>query len=470
MMRWPSSGRKRGIDPEGQRLLGLTLGGKEPIFAPKGHASLASAAGGGKTTCGAMPWLISLAASETNKAILVFDGKNGEIALQAVPMLVAMGRNVAVIDDMNTCPQLAEHRVSLNAFGSVAAAHARDPREVLYATETVTHALLEEPSNDARNKYWRDDPRGKMAFANDLMLKRDPTLATPGAAAALLGDPDLMQGFAEIEAEEGDEALKTKARAFLDSIGHEHHAQHMTEANRALRHFAPGTLLHEAGNGATTTQADLIRSGTIIFLVGPMAYMNRLGSYFALHINAFCDALYFGSGPLRIIADEFTNIPLKSLVESLTTLRAYGCEVYLIYQSRSEVIRRFGKLETETIEENCIVKQWFGFSSFEETKRISDAMGEQHAVASSLGSDGDGMKTNTNLSLIKQRWMSPAELMAMPRDRQLIHIKGIGFILARTIGQNQIAPYCDLLAPNPLEGGKLPSDPVLTLTTPGDHL
>ncbi|MDP3197736.1 hypothetical protein [Tabrizicola sp.] len=64
------------------------------------------------------------------------------------------------------------------------------------------------------------------------------------------------------------------------------------------------------------------------------------------------------------------------------------------------------------------------------------------------------------------RWMSPAELMAMPADQQLIHVKGLGFIVARKIGQQQVAPYCHLVAENPIEGGRLTPDPILALTTP----
>jgi type IV secretion system protein VirD4 len=221
--------------------------------------------------------------------------------------------------------------------------------------------------------------------------------------------------------------------------------------------------LHEVGRGAGLTHADLIREGYVIFLCGPQANINRLGTYYALHILAFCDALYNGAGALRAICDEFTNTPLKSLVESLTTLRAYGAEIHMIAQSRSEIIRRFGEQETRTIEDNSIVKQWFGFSSIEEARRASDAIGDQHAVSSALsGQDAPQL----NLSLTKQRWYSPAELMAMPREEQLVWIKGIGFFTCRTIAQNEIAPFSARIAPNPLEGGRLPSKPKMTLATP----
>lgn len=260
--------------------------------------------------------------------------------------------------------------------------------------------------------------------------------------------------------------LRQQAKAILEMEGHEHWPQYLEEAQRALRLFSPGTRLHEAGENAALTHADLIRDGYVIFLVGTQRRQSRLSAYMALHVLALCDAAYSEAGPLRIVADEFTNNPLKSLTEMLTTLRAYGpTEVHMISQSRSEVIRRFGEQECRTIEGNSITTQWLSFS-FEEAERVSRAMGDQHAVASGLSGDAGGLRSQTSLSLIKQRWMSPAELMAMPPDQALCHVKGVGFFLVRTIAQNEIAPYCDLLAPSPLEGGRLPPDPKIRFVTP----
>ena len=58
----------------------------------------------------------------------------------------------------------------------------------------------------------------------------------------------------------------------------------------------------------------------------------------------------------------------------------------------------------------------------------------------------------------------------MRADEQLLHVKGVGFIRAKKLRQNQIAPFCHDLAPNPLEGGVLRSQPALRLQNPmGDH-
>ena len=98
---------------------------------------------------------------------------------------------------------------------------------------------------------------------------------------------------------------------------------------------------------------------------------------------------------------------------------------------------------------------------------VSDMMGEEHALSTSLGSNGD-LNLQTNISLIRQKQMSVAELLAMPRDLQLIFVKGIGFILARKVGMQNIAPFCHRVGKNEMEGGILPADPWITFPTPGD--
>lgn len=473
-MSWPFGRKQKAepkadvpLDPRGHRLIGLTLGGNEPIWAPKGHSLLLSANGGGKSTCGAMPWLFSFAASEPEKAVLVLDSKNGEMAAQSADMLAKMGRKVAIIDDMGVLSEDCPYRVSLNPFSPVVAAAGKKSGSLLYAIDTITHALIPEPAEpDERNRYFRAWPRNLAEFGLRVLLKRSTALSIPGGLWALLSDPVKLRKFAMIESEEGDVGLKALAANVLEMAGHEHWPQHLEAAQRAVRLFSAGSSLHNAGTGAMTTHAKLIEEGTIIFLVGPQAHISHLGAYYALYILAFIDALYGGAGSLRIIADEFTNAPLKSLVEALTTLRAFGCEVHMIAQSRSEIERKFGRLEVQTIEENAIVKQWFGFSSFDEAERVSKAMGEEQAVSSSLGADTETLRLQTNLNLIRQRFMSPAELMAMPSDQQLVHIKGVGFFLARKVGQQNIVPFCHQVAENPLEGGRLPPDPKLTFVTP----
>ncbi len=464
---------KQVIDPKGRRLLGLTLKTRKPIWAPKGHSLLLSAAGGGKTTHGAMVWLFSLLASmdpaKPTNAVAVFDSKDGELAWQCANMIAKLGLKVAVIDDMGVFPADYPYRVTLNPFGAITEIYAREMRDVVFATENTNNALIPEPTDDAKNAYFRDEPRTLIEFATHVLLKRNPKLAVPGGVWALLGDPQKLKTFAQIEAVEGEGLLKILALNVLEMMGHEHWSQHRSAALKALRIFAVQTRLHEAGSGATLTHADLIRQGYVIFLVGPQAYMNRLGAYYALHILAFNQALYLGAGKLVQILDEFTNAPLKPLVEAMTTLRAYGAELNMVAQSRSEIERRLGKLECETIEENAIVKQYFGFSSFAEAERIARAIGEERIISESLNTGDKDRKLQFGYQAGKEQAFSPNRLMAMPKSEQLIHVKGVGFVHALKVSQANVAPYTDLTASNPLEGGKLASDPWVTLTTPKER-
>jgi len=460
-----------GHDPMGQRLLGTTFAG-EPLWAPKGHSLLLAANGSGKTTSGLMPSLFSLVASADRPAILVMDGKNGEIAAQCVPMLQSYGVPCAVIDDMGVRPEL-QARVSVNPLGAMMGAKASSS---VFAAENVTHALIPEPADgDAKNQFWRDGPRGLMEFAAESLKARTPHLATPGGVWAMLANVPLLQSAAELEAQSGSGRLKSLAQNIIAMMGTEYFPQHREAALRALSIFGIGSELHDAGSGNTVTHADLVRARKIIFVIGPQEYMARMGSYFALHLMGFLDALYRGAGPLAILNDEFTNTPLKSFVEALTTIRGFGGEAHNIAQSRSEIVRKFGERECATIEDNAIVKQWFGFSNFEEAERVSKAMGQVVAIESSLNVDLNGMpsdrdKIGLSNSFGRQAQISPAELMAMPDDEQLIHVKGVGFLRAKKLRQNQIAPFCHDLAPNPLEGGVLKARPALKLKMPkGDR-
>ena len=474
--KWPFPRRRRNparakpstlVDPQGRRLIGITKCSHRPIFAPKGHSLLLSANGGGKTTCGALVWLFSLLSSDPTKAIAVFDSKDGELAWQCADMIAATGRKVAILDGMGVFPADNPHLVSLNPLGAVTSSFARDKRDLIFASENANYALIPEPERDEKNAYWRQEPRTLIEFATYVLMKRNARLAIPGGVWALLGNPAMLRKFAAIEAEEGDGMLKVLALNVLEMFGHEHFPQHRSAALKALRIFAVGTRLHDAGATAHLTHADLIRQGYVIFIVGPQAYMNRLGAYYALHILAFNQALYLGAGGLVQILDEFTNAPLKPLVEAMTTLRAFGgTELHMIAQSRSEIERRLGKLECETIEENAIVKQYFGFSSFSEAERISKAIGDAQVINPGLSTDNKELRLQFSYQTGKERNLTSSKLMAMPANEQLIHVKGVGFINALRISQQNIAPYCNLIASNPLEGGKLPADPKITLIDP----
>ncbi|MGS4884946.1 type IV secretory system conjugative DNA transfer family protein [Roseibium sp. MB-4] len=447
-----------------KRILGCDDG--KLIFAPKhSHALLLSASGEGKTICGAMPWLLSLIA-EKKRAIIVTDSKEGEIAAQAASLCALHGRKVAVIDDFGIHRLEPNLACNLNPFGALVSAFESAPGELIFSIDTACQAAIPEPRDDAKNQYFRDEPRTLIEFAIAALLQRG--YCTPGAVWSMLAHTEMLMQAASLHADEGDEYLGALAAHVLGMYEHEHFQMHRSAALKAMRIYSSSSHLHIAGVDADLTHEDLIRENYIVFLSGPVRHMERLGIHYALHLQSFMEVVLTGAhGPVTFILDEFTNAPLRALVSQLTTMRGYGANCLIIAQSYSEIERKYGKLEAQTILENCVIRQWFGFSSYDEAERVSKAIGETLSVTSSLGTASDKVEFSGNYAVQKERLWSPDMLMGLPPDEQIIWVKGVCFIHCQKVAQNQLAPFCHELAPNPLEGGTLAPDPRFKLPASG---
>ncbi|WP_228408524.1 type IV secretory system conjugative DNA transfer family protein [Profundibacter amoris] len=457
-----------------KRLLGINKKDSRPIFSPKdSHSMLLSAAGGGKTTCGAIPWILSLLA-DTTRAIVVNDCKDGEIARQLAALCQRYGRKVAVIDDFSVLGADCPFRISLSPFGSIfQAAGIEASGELVFAMDNAAHALIPEPPNDAKNQYFRDWPRLLLEFCIYALASRDLHLAVPGGVWSMLADPELLLSAARIAVEEDDANLRALGADILDMERHnkEHWGQHRSAALKALRIYSAASPLHNAGRKAALTHEQLLKERYVIFIVGPQRHMARLGPHYALHLQSFTDAVLSGAdAKVDFILDEATNAPLKSLISAMTVIRGYGGNLHFIAQSRSEIQRAYSEKETATIEENAIIKQYFGFSSFEECERISRAIGETLTQQHSMGLSSASLDYTSNIGTGKDRLISAERLMRMRPDEQLIHVKNVGWILCNKVAQHQIAPFCHgELADNPLEGPQLPPDPKVSIEIKKAH-
>ncbi|MCB1471021.1 MAG: type IV secretory system conjugative DNA transfer family protein [Rhizobiaceae bacterium] len=451
-----------------RRVIGLTFDGR-PIFEPlfSGSSITYAAAGGGKTTCVSVPAILSMLADK-DCALFINDVKDGEIAAQIAPICEKYGRKFGIVDEFDVLPGLRTYRVSLNPFGSLQDVWGPYLDDLPFILENIDHALIEEPKDDTKNFYWRETPREFLDLGTNLLLSRNPRLAYPGGLYALLSDPQSWTSALEIEAEEGEDHLKSAARQMLDLRQHnpEHYTQHLRAALTALKIFAHRPL-KDAGRRPDLTHANLIKDNWVVCFVNPARYAARLGSFYALHFLALMNAQLTGTlGHAEYILDEFCNAPLRDAVSRVTIQRAFRARSHFITQSRQDAVRRYGEKETAILEENCTVKQWLKFSNFEEAERVSKAMGERTSVSHGLGVSSDRSSFTGNFSTGRDRIFTADELMRLPADEQIIHVSDVGFIHCRKIRQNQIAPYCFDLGDNPLEGGRLKPDPKVTLRTP----
>lgn len=439
-----------------------------PIYPAKdAHSFTIAPSGAGKTSGWVMPSLLSTVHIPSN-AILINDPKSGEIAAQCAEPVAKMGRKVAIIDDDNALGD-NPFKLNLSPFGSFLEALRHHREEMIFATENICNVLIPDPPEGSgdKNQYFRDWPKSLIEFAMLMLARRNIALTTPGGVWVALSDPEMLVRMARVEADEADGQLAALGREIVEmATGNpEHWSQHRAAATKVLRIYSEDARLHTCGVGAELTHSDLIAGKYVIFLVGNQKNIHRMRAHYGMHIQSFLDAIYSGAGPIDMYLDEITNTPLKSLVSAITTLRGFKANVHIAAQSVSELVRNFGQKETDTLLENMDLKSYFGFGSFEEARKVSEAIGDQDVLNTSFGLSSKDLTYSKTYSSAKERILSPADLMRMPKTHQLVHASGVGWFMARKVFQNQIAPWCTegLLADNPLEGPQLPPDPRITI-------
>ncbi|MBU2527615.1 MAG: type IV secretory system conjugative DNA transfer family protein [Bacteroidetes bacterium] len=451
-------------------ILGLASKGNTPVWSPTSGGSrlVLAATGGGKTTCVAIPTILSLIEDRT-RAMMIIDAKNGEIASQIGPTIIKSGRRFAVLDDTRELGPDYPYRIRVNPFGNVIAAYESGSPNLVFEIENVAHTLIDEPNDDPKNFYFRQVPRQIIECALLALLRHSKSLATPGGLSAFLADTRSWRGFIDRAAEGDDPVLRQRAGQIreLRDKDPEHYSQHMLAALSALGSFQIGSPLHEAGRNAELTHEEVIRDHWVVCIVQNQNVAARLGTYFGLHILSFMAAQMNGAaGAADYILDEFCNAPLREALNRVTVMRGYGGRFHFIGQSFADVERRYGLKEAAMLAENCTTKQYLKFSSFEESERVSKAMGEVISITDSLSMSSNPVSLGMSLGyqMGRERTFTAEELMRLSEDEQILHIAGIGWIHCRKIRQNQIAPYCFELAGNPLEGGKLTPDPKIDLS------
>jgi hypothetical protein len=252
---------RRKLQGQIRRVLGLSLKLGQPIFEPDTTKSwiVYASVGSGKTTCVAVPAIQAMMADH-DRCLIVNDVKSAEICLQIIDLLIRSGRKVGVIDDSYVLGADYPHRVRLNPFGNLIIAYEAKSRTLLIEIETVTHILIKEPNDgDEKNQFFREGPREFIVISILMILSRNPRLCTPGGVAAFLGDMDVWIKAIEIEAEEGDDLTRSRARQIkeLRENDPEHFSMHYLGAMTALKMFQVGAPMHNAGRDPELTHAEL---------------------------------------------------------------------------------------------------------------------------------------------------------------------------------------------------------------------
>lgn len=448
---------------DGGRLIGLFEG--RPLFAPtrieQSHSLIVAANGSGKTSCGVVPAVLSLAhemARGRRSSVCVTDTKSGEIIHQVAPVLDELGIDYVVLDDFGV---MTGHprTVAMNPFCQLAWVRDHEPRSFRRQTDKVMHTLWPSPAGGhGQNEYFYAEPRHRGAMAIEDLASLPGVRFEPGAVWTVLNDPDLWEARLRVMAKSGPEHLRGEAKKVLQYMAdeHEHEPSHIGAAMRAFSPFAAGGWLHELvpanGQKPVFQHRELMQRPCMLFIVGRSDLVSDARAYFGLHLQAVMHAqLTSPAFEVHYVAEEAANAPLKEMTEQMQTLRGRGARIHVITQSRTGLEIAYGARATRVIFNEAIVKQYFGFTAFDEAKELAEAIGREVVIKPALSQSSGVQRMGRSWSVSREPLMSADRLMSLPFDEQIIHIGRLGFVHCKKVHSSEIGPYAARLGRNVVE-------------------
>lgn len=448
---------------EGGRLLGVTFSGRL-IYAPKNlpesHSAIFAANGGGKTSCGGVPLILSIAhqmAAGKKVSILVNDPKDGEVFAQVAPVLDRLGIPYVVVDNWNV---FRKHRaaVHLNPFAMLHRIRKSDPASAEEYIEAIAAALCPMPEHVSHQEYWYLEPQIRLVIAIKVGLILYGDRLEPGHVWAIFNSPEQFAKALEIAAKQGNEALRGQALKVMQYMANKqpHEPSHVGKALACVSAFSSSGWLHELVPSKPTkpifTHDKLMTGPMVVFIVGRSDSSGQAKSYFALELQAFLRAqLTMPFWETHYFADEAANTPLQELTGRIQTVRAKGARLTLVFQSVPGMEKAFGRTGAKIIANESVVKQYFSFSDPEEAARISAAIGQKIVIKPSVSASSSRSDYSGTWSVSREPQMSQERLMSLPMNQQLIHFRGAGWVHALKVHQSEIDPYAQWLGRNPVE-------------------
>lgn len=447
---------------DGGRLIGMIDG--RPLYAPtrieQSHSVYIAANGSGKTSCGVLPTILSLAhemAKGRKISVCVSDTKSGEIIRQVGPVLDWLGIDYVILDDFNVVKG-HPRRVRINPFSQLLWLAKNEPQSFRQLVDKIMHTLLPSPSHNGQNEYFYASPRNRGAMAIASLWLLLGARLQPGAIWSLLNDPKLWEKHLKFMQSSGDDQLRGEGTKVLQYMKarHEHEPSHIGAALEAFAPFAAGGWLHDLlprdESESAFEHRELMRKPCMLFIVGRSDLVSDARAYVGLHLQAVMHAqLTSPFFEVHYLAEEAANTPLKEMTEQMQGLRGQGARIHVITQSETGLALAYGDKATRIIMNEAIVKQYFGFTSYDEARKLSDAMGREVVIKPSVSQSSGARRMGRSWSVSREPLMSADRLMSLRFNEQIIHFARLGFVRCDKVHSSHIGPYARMLGRNAVE-------------------
>lgn len=336
--------------------------------------------------------------------------------------------------------------------------------DVLTDARIIAQALIPEPK-DERNSYWRQGGRDIIIMAMVGLAVKDPASANLGNVQSIVTDIyTLIALCEELEKEtalSGDLAII--ARGFLGMAQKTEKGlqEYINVAKQAMAPYARSGILHKLTERSTFRYRDLKykdAQGRHLTIYNHFDSSRRVifEPFGAMLNSCMLLELQRDPSPQRwlFINDEAANFVVKDLPKQMTILRGDGNgHIVNICQSRAQMQETWGAEGSQIILDNSDLKIFFGLTTYEEARKVSELVGQQNVLSSSyaMGQGAqDGIAESRSLG---QRPVMTADMVRREK-RAIVIYKQERVMLTSLPGYERCEPMRSQFALNTRYGKK----------------
>lgn len=459
-------------------LLGLMDDGT-PVWAPANtpFGLYEAPPGVGKTVC----WVIGsiLHRAMRGYSLIVPDVK-AELAYILAPFLRTLGFEVWVINPASMYLNKVGN-IELNPYQSAIDAVFSDglarKDAVKYAAD---YAAIHNPiKGDEKNPYFVHGSRRATFTALLSSAVIDPTRCTPTDIYQLMADPAkflkrmstiVKRLETHIPNDPIVETLKSEALNLLhrSEKNEENFASFLEGATQKLLPFNPAGHLGGYGREAVHNLAHIRKRQIIVFVQTPLSHLREFETFTSLlnhDVIAVCKADPAGH-PVHIVGEEALSYLLPELASDLETMRQLRVSGDFYIQSYAGLVKKYGRESAASIESYCDVRVYAGVNSYDRAKNLSDMLAEETLRKQDFSYQSEMTGMNISSRELGRRLATADEILAMPRDRAWVFVRGMRPMCLRMVHYGQAFPWCDWVGDSPISGTRLPSNPTITIHCP----
>ena len=322
------------------------------------------------------------------------------------------------------------------------------------------------PAPDAMNVFFSSNGRrAKYGIAGSLIVN-EPEIANEPEIFKIASDPsrakELMREMAMRKNSEHDYFANDVSRACKAVLSacegkNEHHfADFLSYVSNPIVAFDETGHLGQSARNTIARISD-IRKGDrpkIIVCSVPLSHLGDMKIPMSLFANAVFTAIKMHphGRAVHAVLDEFTALNLPSYHKDVITLRGLGCTSEVYVQSRNAAADAMPDKAEATIFDQSDIVTYSAISDFKIASDISASIGS----LSKKGFNTTVTDRFDNVSFGVQDVDIPVitaqSIMAMPRDMQIIQVRGMRPIKAFKLPYWDLAGFREYMSTNPLEG------------------